>query len=476
MADIYDVVIIGGGPGGYVAAIRAAQLGATVALVEMERVGGCCLNRGCIPTKTLYRNVENYTDVCRAGEFGVDISGEVKVNFGRMMARKDEVVETLVGTVIELLKAHRIDVYDGSASLEGRGLVHVRPSRSFPDVAPVDIRGKKIIVATGSRTARVPIPGTDLPGVVTSRGLLRLKTLPASMVVVGASVVGLEFASMFAALGTQVTVLGRKTFMKSAEEQLAKRFRALMAKSGIAVNVGVEFNEIVQRDNGKLSVIYCQGGKARVAEGEVVLLSTGRTPYTDGLGLEGLGIGMNGSRVLVDQYMETNVADVYAIGDVLGTYMLAHVASYEGEVAVDNILGQPRAADYMAVPYCIFTIPEVAGVGLTEREAKELGRDYVVARFPFTASGKALAMGEQEGQIRMICEKGADGFGGRVLGVHIMGPRASDLIAEATMAMQLCVTARQMAETIHAHPTLPEAMMEAAKAAAFGEAIHYRKV
>ncbi len=476
MADIYDVVIIGGGPGGYVAAIRAAQLGASVALVEMERIGGCCLNRGCIPTKTLYRNVETYTDVRRAAEFGVDVVGDVRVNFPRMMARKDEVVETLVSTVIELLKAHRIALYDGFASLGGRGLVHIESSRSFPDVARVDIRGKKIIVATGSRSARVPIPGTDLPGVLTSRGLLRLKSLPASMVVVGASVVGLEFASMFAALGTRVTVLGRRTFMKSAEEQLAKRFRALMAKSGISVSVGVEFNEIVQKADGGLSVAYSQGGKARTADGEVVLLSTGRTPYTDDLGLNELGVEMNGARVLVDEYMRTNVEDVYAIGDVLGTYMLAHVASYEGEVAVDNVLGRARAADYTAVPYCIFTIPEVAGVGLTEREAKDLGLDYVVARFPFTASGKALAMGEQEGQIRMICEKNADGLGGKVLGVHIMGPRASDLIAEATTAMQLCVTAQQMAETIHAHPTLPEALMEAAKAAAFGEAIHYRKV
>jgi dihydrolipoamide dehydrogenase len=476
MADLYDVVIIGGGPGGYVAAIRAAQLGARVALVEMERIGGCCLNRGCIPTKTLYRNVENYLDVRRASEFGVDIDGELTVNFARMMARKDEVVETLVGTVIELLKAHRVDLYDGFASLEGRGLVHIEPSRSFPDVAPIDIRGKAIIVATGSRTTQVPIPGTDLPGVVSSRGLLRLTKLPESMVVIGASVVGLEFTSMFSALGCKVNVLGRKTFMKSAEEQLAKRFRSLMMKNNVGVNVGVDFQEIVQTDGGKLSVKYVQGGKERTADGAVVLLSTGRTAFTAGLGLDALGVNMEGPRVLVDQYMQTNVAGVYAIGDVLGTYMLAHVASYEGEVAVDNILGRRREADYRAVPYCIFTVPEVAGVGLTEREAKEQGLDFVVARFPFTASGKALAMAEQEGQIRMICEKEPDGMGGRVLGVHIMGPRASDLIAEATMAMQLCATAKDIAETIHAHPTLPEATMEAAKAAAFGEAIHYRKV
>lgn len=476
MAEMYDVVIIGGGPGGYVAAIRGAQLGLRVAVVEMERIGGCCLNRGCIPSKTLYRSVENYLDVMRAAEFGIDVEGTITVNFARIMARKDEVVDALVGTVIELMKAHRIDVYDGFATITSPGVVRIKCSRSFPDTPEQEIRGRKIIIATGSRTTRVPIPGTDLPGVVTSRGLLRLTELPRSLVVVGASVVGLEFASMLAGLGSKVTVLGRKTFMKSAEEQLAKRFRTHMARAGIGVTVGVEFREIKQADDGRLQVFYEQGGKEKTAEGDIVLLSTGRTPYTEGLGVDTLGLKKDGHRLLVNEYMETNVPDIYAIGDVLGTYMLAHVASYEGEVAIDNIAGRRRVADYHAVPYCIFTIPEVAGVGLTEREAKELGLDVVVERFPFSASGKAMALGEQDGQIRIIAEKTDEGLGGRVLGVHIMGPRASDLIAEATTAMQLNVSSRELAETIHAHPTLPEAFMEAAKAAAFGEAIHYRKV
>ena len=339
-----------------------------------------------------------------------------------------------------------------------------------------DLRGGKIIVATGSRSARVPIPGVDLPGVVTSRGLLNLKELPRSMVVVGASVVGLEFASMFNALGCKVTVLGRKTFMKSAEEQLAKRFRSLMARDGISATIGVDFKEITQTDDGRLRVSYSSGPKEGAVEAEIVLLSTGRTPYTDGLGAVELGLAVDKQRILVNEYMETNAPGVYAIGDVLGTFMLAHVASYEGEVAVENALGHRRAADYRAVPYAIFTIPEVAGVGLTEKESKERGLEYVVSRFPFSASGKALAMGEQEGQIRIICAKQGDGLGGKVLGVHIMGARASDLIAEATTAIQLGVTAKELAETIHAHPTLPESLMEAAKAAAFGESIHYRKV
>ena len=476
MADLYDLVIIGGGPGGYVAALRASQLGGRVALVEMERIGGCCLNRGCIPTKTLYRSVENYLDVLHAAEFGVDVVGEVRVNFEKMMVRKDDVVETLVGTVIELLKAHRVDLYDGVGTILEPGLVRVRPSPTSPSHVEQDLRCKNIVIATGSEPARVPIPGSDLPGVLTSRGLLELKKFPQSMVVVGASVVGLEFASMFNALGCKVSVLGRKTSMKSAEEQLAKRFRAYISRLGVSVTIGIDFKEIVQTDEGKLRVSYLRGDKEGSVEGEVVLLSTGRVPYTENLFAQNPGVTMDGPRLVVDEYMQAGIPGVYAIGDVLGTYMLAHVASYEGEVAVENALGHRRKADYRAVPYCIFTIPEVAGVGLTEKEAKEKGIDYVVARFPYTASGKALAMGEQEGQVRMICEKLDNGLGGKVLGVHIMGARASDLIAEATSTMQLNVTAKDLAETIHAHPTLTEAVMEAAKAAAFGEAIHYRKV
>ena len=476
MPDLYDVIIIGGGPGGYVAAIRAAQLGGRVALVEMERVGGCCLNRGCIPTKTLYRSVTDYLDVLQAERFGIEVQGEVKVNFTKMMARKDEVVETLVGTVIDLMKAHRIDIYDGLGTILEPGVVRVNPSEAFPAARTQDIRGKKIVIATGSVPARVPIPGTDLPGVLTSRGLLALTEFPKSMVVVGASVVGLEFACMFHALGCKVSVVGRRTFMKAAEAQLAKRFRSLMTRSGISVTVGVDFQEITQTDEGLLRVNYLRRDKEEFIEGEVVLLSTGRTPYTGGLGVADLGLEMDRHKLLVNEYLETNVSDIYAIGDVLGTYMMAHSASYQGEVAVENALGHRRATDYRAVPYAIFTLPQVAGVGLTEREAKDLGLDYVVARFPFSASGKALALGEQDGQIRMICEKGDDGLGGKVLGVHIMGPEAADLIAEATTAIQLNATAQDIAETIHAHPTLPEALMEAAKAAAFGEAIHYRKV
>jgi dihydrolipoamide dehydrogenase len=466
----YDIVIIGGGPGGYVAAIRAAQLGATVALVEKERIGGTCLNYGCIPTKTLVRSVEAYLLAKQAARYGVDIGGRIDVDFPQMMARKDEVVDTLVTSVIELVKGHKIDIYEGLGTILQPGLVQVKTGGSESSMQQLTAR--KIIIATGSVPARLPIPGLDLPGVLTSRDLLALKELPQSLAIVGGGVIGVEFASIFNALGTKVTVVEMLPhLLPPVDRKLARRFQRLLSAQGVEVQLNAPVQEISSA-NGRLRVRFAGAKGEGAIVADKVLVAVGRWPYTEGLGVGELGIEMDRRRVLVNEFMETSVPDVYAIGDVLGAYMLAHVASYEGEVAVENALGHQRAADYRAVPYCVFTIPELAGVGLGEREAKERGLDYQVVRFPFSASSRALAMGETEGQVKMVCEKGS----GRVLGLHIMGPRASDLIAEGALAIQLGATAEDVAQTIHAHPTLPEAVMEAAKAAAFGEAIHFRKV
>lgn len=465
---IYDLAIIGAGPGGYVAAIRAAQLGASVALIEMERVGGTCLNRGCIPTKAMVSQAEIYQHALRAAEFGIDIDSPPRLNFARFMQRKDEVTETLVSGVEELIRGHRITL------ILGKGRI-ISPNKILVN-GQVEVACRKMIIATGSEEARVPIPGTGLPGVVTSRELLQIKEQPKEMVVIGGSVVGIEFASIFNAIGTKVSVLGRRTFLKDTDDQLAKRYQSLLARRGVSITIGLEFKQIVQTDAGKLRVEYERKGQAGYAEGDLVLLSTGRWAYTDGLGLDDLGIAMDGRNIQVNDKMETNVPGIYAVGDVIGGYQLAHVASYEGEIAVENALGKERRADYRAVPACIFTIPEIASVGLTSGDVKEQGIDAVIERFPFTINGRALALGETEGQIRMICERRPDGRGGKILGVHIMGPHASDLIAEATVAIQAGLTAKELAETIHAHPTMPEVVMEVAKAAAFGEAIHYRKV
>ena len=468
MADSYDIAIIGGGPGGYVAAIHAAQLGARVALIERDRLGGTCLNRGCIPTKAMIRDAELVRDAT-SGEFCLQALGGWRVDFERLVARKRAVVDGLVEGVARLMKSHRIAVIAGTARILQPGLVRVTQAEGTPEVA-----ARALIVATGSVAAPLPIPGADLPGVLSSDGLLELDHLPRSLVVIGGSVVGVEFACLFQALGTRVSVVGRQTWLKEAEQQLAKRLRALLSRRGMEITIGVEFQAVERSAGGLLRVNYIQNGQPAFAEGELVLQATGRWPYSAGLGLEELGVAMRGRAVAVDEHLQTNVPGIYAIGDCIGGHMLAHVASYEGEVAVENILGRPRRADYSVVPNCIFTLPELADVGLTEAEAKESGQPYVVSRFPFNVNGRALAMGDSEGQIRMVCADDGHGRGGKVLGVHILGPHASDLIAEAALAMHLGATAQDIADTIHAHPTLPEAFREVALGQLDG-AIHYEQ-
>lgn len=466
----YDIVIIGGGPGGYVAAIRAAQLGAKVVLVEKDRVGGTCLNRGCIPTKALVRSVETLQLVEEAPAFGVIVE-EPAFDFARIMARKDEIVTRLVGGVEGLLKAHEVEVVSGVATVPRPGLVLVKPASDDPSPASnfQHLTSKNIIIATGSVPARLPIAGLDAPGVLTSADVLELKEAPDSLAVIGGGVIGLEFAAIFHALGTRVTVLEMlPTLLPTVDGELAHRHKSYLQREGVEVHLRARVEEIRPKRDG-LAVKVADSGQE--VEAEKVLVATGRVPYTEGLGLEELGVKRERGAIVVDERMATNLPGVYAIGDVTGGIMLAHLASRQGEVAAENILGHPVAMDYHAVPNCVFTLPEIAGVGLTEEEAKEEGLDYQVARFPFSASGRALTIGETTGLVKLICERES----GKVLGMHIMGPHASDLIAEGTLAIQMGATAKNIAQTIHAHPTLPEAIMEAAKAAAFGQAIHYRR-
>jgi dihydrolipoamide dehydrogenase len=459
----HDLVIIGGGPGGYVAAIRAAQLGAKVALVEKDRVGGTCLNRGCIPTKALVRSVEVLQLVDQAPAFGVIVE-EPAFDFARIMARKDEVVARLVGGVEGLLEAHKVEVVPGTATIPQPGLVLVKTANGDRRLAT-----ENVVIATGSVPASPPIAGLDAPGVLTSAEVLELEEVPDSLAVIGGGVIGLEFAAIFHALGTRVTVLEMlSTLLPTVDGELARRYRSYLQQEGVEVHLRARVEDIRPKGDG-LAVRVADSGEE--VEAEKVLLATGRVPYTEGLGLEELGVQRERGAIVVDERLATNVPGIYAIGDVTGGIMLAHLASRQGEVAVENILGHPVAMHYRAVPNCVFTLPEIAGVGLTEGEAKSEGFDYEIARFPFSASGRALTIGETTGLVKLICERES----GKVLGMHIMGPQASDLIAEGTLAIQMGATARDIAETIHAHPTLPEAIMEAAKAAAFGEAIHYRK-
>jgi len=459
--DEKDIVIIGGGPAGYVAAIHASHRGAKVAVVEKDKLGGTCLNRGCIPTKALTRSVEVLLEARRANDFGIEVNN-IKINFPKIMARKSNVVSQLVSGVEQLMKANKISIYRGTGCILSPYLVKVNDE---------EIATRKLIIATGSESTPLPIPGRDLPGVLTTDDILELTEPPESLVVIGGSYVGVEFASIFNVLGTKVTIVKRRPLrLEPIDEEVGRRFAQTLPRQGIEVKIGAAVKAI-KRNGAVLRVVWDTPQGEQGVEGQMVLMATGRAPYTEGLGLSQLGIKMDGRAIVVNEHLETNIKDVYAIGDVVGKNMLAHVASYEGEVAVENALGHPRQADYHAVPSCIFAQPEIAGVGITEKEANDSGIPYKVSKFPFLACGRAVAMGETTGMVKMICHADND----RVLGMHIMGPHASDLIAEGALAIQLGVTAEDIVHTIHAHPTLPEAVRETAMGQLDG-AIHFLRM
>jgi len=454
-------VVIGGGPGGYVAAIHAAHLGAEVAVIEKDRLGGTCLNRGCIPTKALVRSIEVLLEAKRADEFGLEI-GSVKANLSQIMSRKRQIVDKLVSGVEQLMKANKISVYHGAGHIVSPRLVRVNTEA---------IAAKKIIIATGSESALLSITGVDLPGVLTTDDILELKELPESLVVIGGSHVGVEFASIFNALGTKVTIVKRRPLqLEPVDEEIGRRFAQLLPRQGIEVTTGAAVRAI-KREGAFLRVVWDTPEGERGVDGQMILMATGRRPYSEGLGLSQLGMNVDGGAIKVNEYLETNIEGVYAIGDVLGQHMLAHVASYEGEVAAENALDHRRRVDYRAVPTCVFAYPEIAGVGITEKEAKDRNIPHKVSKFPFAACGRAVAIGETTGMVKMIC----DANSGKVLGVHIMGPNAGDLIAEGALAIQLGATAEDIAHTIHAHPTLPEAVHETAMGLLNG-AIHFQRV
>ncbi|MHB8612779.1 MAG: dihydrolipoyl dehydrogenase [Candidatus Dormibacteraceae bacterium] len=457
MADSFDVVVIGGGPGGYVAALRAAQLGAKVAVVERDRVGGTCLVRGCIPTKALLQSAELYTLAKAGAPFGV-VADKLGIDWSAALGRKTEVVDKLVKGVEGLLKAGGVSLMRGTASLSGKkGAVEVSGER---------IEAKDIVIATGSAVARIPLKGAELT--IDSDQILELKEIPGRLAVIGGGVVGMEFAAMFAALGTSVTVLEMlPQALPMVDADLVSAYTKHLAGLGGTVHTNARVDEVVKH-NGGLRVRFSSGGEGGSIDADQVLLAVGRVPYTLGLEAEKAGVKLDRGRVEVDDHLHTTADGVWAVGDVIGGIMLAHVASYEGVCVIENIVGHAnRIPDYHAAPNCIYTDPEIAHVGIGEKEAKEKGLDVKVGRFPFTASARALTLGQPEGFVKVI----ADASSGRLLGAHIIGPRATDLIAEATLAVQNGLTIEQIDLTIHAHPTLPESLMEAALAAQ-GRAIH----
>jgi len=456
MAGSFDIVVIGGGPGGYVAALRAAQLGARTAIVEKDRMGGTCLVRGCIPTKALLQSSELYTLAKDGRAFGL-VADNVGFDWAAAQKRKTAVVDQLVKGVEGLLKVGGVTSFKGAARLAGKGIV---------DLGGEEVQAKDIVIATGSAIARIPLPGAELT--IDSDQILELKQVPKRLAVIGGGVVGMEFAAMFAALGSKVTVLEMlPQVLAMVDGDLVNVYTKHLAGLGGEVHTDSKVSRVVKQ-NGGLQVQFSTGGEGGAVDADQVLLAVGRVPYTQGLDAESAGVKLERGRVVVDEHLHTDGEGIWAIGDVIGGIMLAHVASYEGVCAVENIAGHSsRVPDYHAAPNCVYTDPEIAHVGLGEKEAKEKGIAVRVGRFPFAASGRALTLGQTEGFVKVL----SDPDSGRLLGAHIIGPRATDLIAEATLAIQNGLTLEQIDLTIHAHPTLPESLMEAALAAQ-GRAIH----
>ncbi len=459
----FDLAIIGAGPAGYVGAIRAAQLGARVAIVEKDRIGGTCLNRGCIPSKALLHAAETAELAQRAYQWGVKASFE-GFDLQALREFRDRTVDRMVKGVETLLRSYRIPVFQGEASFLDPVTLKIATAEGEQR-----IRAYRFLIATGSEPAIPPISGANLPGVVDSDEITRLESIPQSLVIVGAGVIGMELATLYSSLGSRVTVLELlPRILPPADGAIASRFLALVKKRRVEVFTSVKV-EAIEQESSRLKVI-CAGEKPLHFLADKVILAVGRRPYTRGLNLERIGVEVERGFVKVDGSLRTSIPHIYAAGDCVGGALMAHKASYEGEIAVENALGHSRTPDYRAIPYCIYTSPEIAGVGLTEEAAKEEGADYEVATFPFTANARAWAMDSAEGLVRLIYEKGS----GKLLGAHIMGPWAGELIGELTLAVRLGLKVQEVALTVHPHPSLSEAVMEAAKAAFYGEAIHYR--
>src|SRR5256884_1819059 len=446
----FDVIVIGGGPGGYVAALRAAQLGASTAIVEKDRMGGTCLVRGCIPTKALLQSTELYSLAKAGAAFGL-VTGNVGFAWSTAQKRKPQVGDQLVKGVEGRLKAGGVTSLRGAARLAGKGQVAIDGE---------SITAKDIVIATGSTIARIPLKGAELT--IDSDRILELREVPARLAVIGGGVVGMEFAAMFAALGTKVTVLEMlPQVLPMVDADLVTAYAKHLAGLGGVIQTNAKVTEVV-KSKGGLQVQFSAGGEGGAVDADQVLLAVGRSPYTEGLGAEEAGVKLERGRVVVDPHLRTTADHVWAIGDVIGGIMLAHVASYEGVCAVENIAGHgDRVPDYHAAPNCVYTDPEIAHVGLGAKEAKDKGIAVKVGKFPFAAAGRALTLGQTEGFVKVIADAGS----GKLLGAHIIGPRATDLIAEATLAIQNGLTLEQLDLTIHAHPTLPESLIEAAPAA-----------
>jgi len=465
MAQPYDLIVIGSGPGGYVAAVRAAQLGLNTSIVEKEKaLGGTCLHWGCIPTKVLLHAAEMKENLEQMKQYGIE-AGEPTVDWKKLLRRKKIVVDKNAKGVDYLMRKGKVDVVRGTGAIESKEKVRVTPEEGDPTV----LIAKNILIATGSKVASIPGAEFDGDRVISSDDALYLEAVPDSLVVLGGGAVGVEFASLFRSFGAEVTIVEMLPgLIPFADAEVSKELAKAFEKRGIDVRVGTRFSSLDKKGDSLRVEVEKEGGEKESVTASKLLVAVGRKPVTDGIGLDELGVKRERGYIQVGPKMETNVPGVYAIGDVVATPALAHLASDEGVVAVETIAGREvEPINYDHVPSCVYSLPEVATVGLSEEEAKERGHEVRVGRFPFTANSKASVVGETTGFVKIVVEKEY----GEILGVHMIGHHVTELLAGVTAVMHSEGGVQELAGTIHPHPTLSEAIHEAALAAGEG-AIH----
>lgn len=460
----YDVIVIGSGPGGYVTAIRAAQLELKVAVVEKENLGGICLNWGCIPTKSLLKSAQVFEYAVHAADYGVSVSGEVKADFAAMVKRSRDVADGMSKGIQYLFKKNKVESIFGLGKLAGKNTVEVTDEAG----KKTKYTAKHIIVATGARSRELPNLPIDGKKIIGYRKALTLDKLPESMVVVGSGAIGSEFAYFYQTIGTKVTLVEfMPTAVPNEDEEVSKQLERSFKK--IKMNVLTNSSvEKVDTSGDKCKVTIKTKKGEEVIEADIVLSAVGITPNTEGIGLEEMKVVTENGRVKVDEFYRTNVEGIYAIGDIVAGPALAHVASAEGIVCIEKIAGlNPEPINYGNIPGCTYTNPEISSVGMTEAKAKEAGYEIKVGKFPYSASGKASAAGQKDGFVKLIF----DAKYGELLGAHMIGGSVTEMIAEMVVAKKLEITGHELLKTIHPHPTMSEAIMEAA-AAAYGEVIH----
>ncbi len=444
----YDVLIIGAGPGGYTAALRAAQKGLKTAVVEKDHLGGVCLNWGCIPTKALLESARHLNSLRKADEFGIRV-GDSQIDALKIWQRKNQVVENLRKGIEFLFKTKGVNFFKGEATLLNKNTIEV-----ISDSAKVQMKAKDIVIAAGSLPFELPNIKFDHKFILSSDDTLQLNRIPGSLIIVGGGAIGCEFAALFSSLGTKITIVELlKNLLPQEDHEISRTLETGFKKKGIRVVTGAKLEAVSLSENGVEASI---SDETRI-NAELILICVGRKANSPELGLETAGIATEKGWIRTNEYLRSSVDNIYAIGDITGRLLLAHVASYQAEIAIENISGKQRSVDYSVVPNCIFTFPEIASVGINESRAKELGVDYGIARFPFRALGKAHTAGETEGFVKLLIDKKDD----YILGAHIIGPEATVLIAELTLAIKNRIKASQVVETIHAHPTFSEIIPEA---------------